>query len=309
MAAPARGPSGDAVTPAAAGVRRDASMVLLTNLVEDSLDQGYARAAARRAAGEPPPRHGRLVLTAGLLAVGLLLATAAAQARDRSSSTEEARVALTTEIRDREAANDRVERSLGRARAAVSRDRRAALRITGEGLRLARALSALEVATGAGAVHGPGMLVSLSDAAVESDGADVDPRARTDSDSRVSDRDLQTVVNEVWAAGAEAVAINGQRLTALSAIRSAGEAILVDFRPLNPPYEIRAVGPPRMRTTFVEGFGGSYLQVLRDYGIEHAVQDDGSLRLPASAGVSVRFAASPTDVPSVAPSTTSSAGR
>lgn len=305
MAASTRGPSGDAETPTAAGVRRDASMVLLTSLVEDSLDQGYARAAARRAAGEPPPRHGRLVLTVGLLAVGLLLATAAAQTRERSSSAEEARAALTTEIRDREAANDRVERSLDRARAAVSRDRRAALRITGEGLRLARALSTLEVATGAGAVRGPGMLVRLSDAAAGTDGADVDPRIETDSDSRVSDRDLQTVVNEVWAAGAEAVAVNGQRLTALSAIRSAGEAILVDFRPLNPPYEIRAVGPPQLRTTFVEGFGGSYLQVLSEYGIEYAVKDADSMRLPASAGVSVRYAASPTDVPSVAPSSTS----
>ena len=47
------------------------------------------------------------------------------------------------------------------------------------------------------------------------------------------DRDLQVIVNGLWAAGAEAIAVNGQRLTACSAIRSAGEAILVDFRPLS----------------------------------------------------------------------------
>lgn len=273
-------------------------MVLLTTLAEDSLDQGYARAAARRAAGGAPAPRSRWVLTAGLLAVGLLLATAVAQTRQRASAAEEARAAITTEIEDREAANDRVERSLERERAAVSRARRDALRITANGARLARELSALETATGAGAVHGPGMVVRLTEQALEGDDADVDPRTDSDSDNRVSDRDLQTVVNEIWAAGAEAVAVNDQRLTATAAIRSAGEAVLVDFRPLNPPYEISAVGPPTMRTVFVEGFGGSYLQVLRDYGIEFTVQDADDLLLPASAGVSVRYASARSDVPS-----------
>jgi uncharacterized protein YlxW (UPF0749 family) len=284
-------------------------MVLLTTLVEDSLDQGYARAAARRTSGEAATGRGHWLLMAGLLAVGLLLATAAVQTRDRASSAEEARAALTTEIQDREQANNRIERSLDRERAAVSRERRAALRITAEGLRVARSLSALEVVTGAGAVRGPGMVVRLTDAPADVEGADVDPRTRAESDNRVSDRDLQTVVNEVWAAGAEAVAINRQRLTALSAIRSAGEAVLVDFRPINPPYEVRAVGPPTMRPTFSEGFGGSYLQVLREYGIDYSVTDEGSLRLPASSGVSVRHVTTPADVTSGQPSAGSSAGR
>ncbi len=278
--------------------RRDASMVLLTTLVEDSLDQGYARAAARRGAEGAPAQRTRWVLTAGLLAVGLLLATAVAQTRQRASAAEEATAAIATEIEDREAANDRIERSLERERAGVSRARRDALRITAEGARLARTLGALETATGAGAVQGPGMLVRLTEQAAEADGADVDPRTGSDSDDRVSDRDLQTVVNEIWAAGAEAVAVNEQRLTATAAIRSAGGAVLVGFRPLNPPYEISAVGPPTMRTTFVDGFGGSYLQVLRDYGIDYAVQDADDLLLPASAGVSVRYASTPSDVPS-----------
>jgi uncharacterized protein YlxW (UPF0749 family) len=90
------------------------------------------------------------------------------------------------------------------------------------------------------------------------------------------------------------VAVNGQRLTALSAIRSAGDAILVDFRPLNPPYEIQAVGDAHsLRTSFVAGFGGSYLQVLQGYGITYAVEDRDRLQLPASAGVRLRYAAAP----------------
>ena len=148
--------------------------------------------------------------------------------------------------------------------------------------------------TGAAPVTGPGMVVRLNDAAGDGSGSDVDPRTDVDTDGRVTDRDLQTVVNEIWAAGAEAVAVNGQRLTALSAIRSAGDAVLVDFRPLTPPYEIEAVGDPKkLRETFVGGFGGSYLQVLQGYGITYAVEDSDRLQLAASAGVRLRYAAEP----------------
>ena len=272
-------------------------MLLLTSLVEDSLDDGYARAAARRAAGEPPSRSGPLLLLAGLVAVGLLLATAAVQTRERADATAEARDAHTAEIEDRSAANDRVERQLDRARARAARERRQQLRATDEGAAVERRLTQLESVTGAGAVAGPGFVLRLDDAPADPSGADVDPRTDESDDGRVSDRDLQTLVNEVWAAGAEAVAVNGQRLTALSAIRSAGEAILVDFRPHSPPYEVAAVGPDDMRPAFVGGFGGSYLAVLRDYGIEYSVTDEDELSLPASAGVTVRYAVSPRRMP------------
>jgi uncharacterized protein YlxW (UPF0749 family) len=272
-------------------------MLLLTSLVEDSLDDGYARAAARRAAGEPPARYGPVVLVVGLVAVGLLLTTAAVQTRQRADATAEARDALTAEIEDRSAANDRAERQLDRARARAARERRQQLRATDEGAAVERSLTRLEAVTGAGAVTGPGFVLRLDDAPADPSGADVDPRTDQSDDGRVSDRDLQTLVNEVWASGAEAVSINGQRLTALSAIRSAGQAILVDFRPLSPPYEVTAVGPEEMRPAFVGGFGGSYLAVLREYGIDYTVTDEDDLLLPASAGVTVRYAVSPRRVP------------
>ena len=279
-------------------------MLLLTSLVEDSLDEGYARAAARRAAGEPGHRSSAALLVAGLAAVGLLLATAGVQNRERSTATAEARDALTAEVEDRTDANERLERQLDRQRARVAEARADSLRITAEGARLSRTLTTLEAATGAGPVAGPGMVVKLADAPTEPDAADGDPRTDPSADEgRVSDRDLQTIVNEVWAAGAEAITVNGQRLTALSAIRAAGEAVLVDFRPISPPYEINAIGPPRMRTRFVDGFGVSYLQVLRDYGIDYAVEDDTDLALGASAGVTVRYAVSPSDVASGATGT------
>ena len=228
--------------------------------------------------------------------MGLLLSTAAAQERDRASSTAEARTALVREIQQRNTANDKVEKRLERDRADVAATRRSALRLTAEGTSLAARLATLEVVTGASPVTGPALVVHLSDApSDDNNGADVDPRTGNATDGRVTDRDLQTVVNEVWASGAEAVAVNGQRLTALSAIRSAGDAILVDFRPLSPPYDIVGVGDASaMRSAFAEGFGGSYLQALRDYGIGYSLSTKGSARLAESSGVMLRYANTPT---------------
>jgi uncharacterized protein YlxW (UPF0749 family) len=268
-------------------------MSLLTDLMEHSLDAGYADAAARRRAGEPH-RTSRWVLVTGVAGVGLLLAVAAAQTHSRASAAAQTRDALVAEIDDRSAANDRLAASLDRRRAQVTQERQDTLRLTDEGKLLASTLTTLEDVTGTAAVEGPALVVEIRNADDSGTGTDLDPRAGADSDGQVTDRDLQTVVNEVWGAGAEAVAINGQRLTALSAIRSAGDAVLVDFRPLSPPYEVVAVGDaPRLRTSFAEGFGGSYLQALRDYGITASLTTRDSVRLAASAGVSLRYATTP----------------
>ena len=272
-------------------------MSLLTNLIDNALDEGYAEAAARRASAPDTSGRNGWVLAAGLVAIGLLFATAAAQARDRAPAVAQARDALTAEIEERTAATDRLAGDLQQRRASLDAAREDALGLTTAGSELAERLTDLGVVTGAGAVRGPGLVVNLQDADVVETEDGGDPRGeQTRSEGRVSDRDLQTIVNEVWAAGAEAVAVNGQRLTALSAIRSAGQAILVDFRPLSPPYDLVAVGDAdAMRTRLVEGFGGSYLQVLQNYGISYSVKTRDNVRLPASAGLPVRYATVPGD--------------
>ncbi len=276
-------------------------MLLLTNLMEHTLDEGYAEAAARRPAARPARLLGvdlgAVLLGAGLIVVGLLLATAAVQVRQRAPGAARANSQLTGEITRRTAATDRLVRELDALRVSVARSRRDGLRLTASGTAVAEELTRLEAVTGAAAVVGPGLVVRLNDApdaGARSDGGAVDPRgADQKTDGRVSDRDLQTVVNEVWAAGAEAVAVNGQRLTSLSAIRSAGGAVLVDFRPLRPPYVVLAVGAPDLRRTLADGFGGSYLQVLHNYGIASSITTRARVALPASGGVTLRSAAVP----------------
>lgn len=150
------------------------------------------------------------------------------------------------------------------------------------------------ILSGAVEVHGPGVKLVVDDAKEATTGGDGNPRETSGfSDTgRVRDRDMQRVVNGLWASGAEAVSVNGQRLTALSAIRAAGEAILVDNKPLVPPYTVLAVGDGKsLSTRFQNSADGLYLNALQEnYGIRTAIFVADDLRLPAAPSVIVRTA-------------------
>lgn len=96
----------------------------------------------------------------------------------------------------------------------------------------------LAFAAGAAPLRGPGITVVLEDSSA-SRSATGNP-----NDLIVHERDIQTVVNALWAAGAEAVAINGERLSSLSAVRCAGNTLLLHGVVHSPPYEIGAIGDP-----------------------------------------------------------------
>lgn len=288
-------------------VRKDTSMALLTLIMERPLDPGYAAAAQRRtASGAPTSRTGRSAQTiVVLMLIGLLLATAAVQARGQTTTRVAEREQLVAQIGRQDAAAAQLQRSIADLQARIEAERSRSLELQDQG-QLADEVRRLGLLTGAIAVTGPGVTVTVDDAATVAQAPGNDPRAdATADDGRVLDRDLQLVVNGLWAAGAEAVSINGQRLTALSAIRSAGQAILVDYRPLSPPYRILAVGDPkRLPASFGDGPGGRSLLYLADnFGIRHSVVANSRLVLPASAGLDVRRAE-----PLRAPASASSSG-
>jgi uncharacterized protein YlxW (UPF0749 family) len=108
----------------------------------------------------------------------------------------------------------------------------------------------------------------------------------------VRDGDLQLVVNALWAAGAEAVSINGQRLGPTSAIRFAGEAVLVDFKPVTNPYEVRAIGDPQTLTSkFLGSPEVSALAVISEtYGLRFDFSQEDELTLPAASIPELRVA-------------------
>src|SRR6185369_7781655 len=100
-----------------------------------------------------------------------------------------------------------------------------------------------ELLAGVTAVTGPGMVVRLADPPRTTPAAVVGRPGTTPlADTAVlTDRDVRAVVNELWHDGAEAISVNDVRLTPTTAIRFAGQAVLVDFRPVTSPYTIRAI--------------------------------------------------------------------
>ncbi|MEU3985593.1 DUF881 domain-containing protein [Streptomyces sp. NPDC026672] len=269
-------------------------MSLITNVMDHSLDDGYAEAAARRNAwgegGMPKTLRAKLGLAGGLVLAALVVTVGAAQARVAAPVVARERQELLDRIDEETTSADRLEGGVDKLRDDVSARQRAALRSSGgsEGADLVGILS------GATAVHGPGVKLVVDDAKEATSGGDGDPRETSGfSDTgRVRDRDMQRVVNGLWASGAEAVSINGQRLTALSAIRAAGDAILVDNKPLVPPYTVLAVGDGnRLSTTFQDSADGLYLHALQEnFGIRTGISTQTDLRLPAAPSVIVRTA-------------------
>ncbi|MEV5430718.1 DUF881 domain-containing protein [Streptomyces sp. NPDC052701] len=269
-------------------------MSLITNVMDHSLDDGYAEAAARKkAAGEggmPKTLRAKLGLAAGLVLAALVVTVGAAQARVTAPVVAKEREELIDRIDRQTEAADELEDSVDELRADVSARQREALEESGDGGRS----ELVGVLSGAVAVQGPGVKLVVDDAEDAGTGADGDPRESSGfSDTgRVRDRDMQRVVNGLWESGAEAVSINGQRLTALSAIRAAGDAILVDNRPLVPPYTVLAVGDgQRLSTRFQNSADGLYLHALQEnYGIRTGISVEDDLRLPAAPSLTVRTA-------------------
>ncbi|MFJ8010495.1 DUF881 domain-containing protein [Streptomyces fagopyri] len=274
--------------------RPDASMSLLTNVMDHSLDDGYAEAAARKkaagAGGMPKTVRARLGLAAGLVLAALVVTVGAANARIAAPVVAKERQELIDRIQRETSSADKLEAGVDTLRDDVSAQQREALKKQGGGDQA----DLVGILSGAVAVHGPGVKLVVNDAKEATQGGDGDPRETSGfSDTgRIRDRDMQRVVNGLWESGAEAVSINGQRLTALSAIRAAGDAILVDNKPLVPPYTVLAVGDgERLSTRFQNSADGLYLHALQEnYGIRTSISVDDDVRLSAAPSVIVRTA-------------------
>lgn len=238
---------------------------------------------------EPLPRGAALVFTViGALLVGFLLSVGLRAGRSAAVEQDSRRDELIQLIEDRQEHTERLESQLERLREEVA----AAESRAAEGLPALRARQReLEAAAGLTALRGPGVRVTLGDAEGPC------PTGRAD-DCRIQDTDLQLTVNGLFARGAEAVAVNGERLIATSAVRSAGRSILVNYRVLGSPYVVEAIGDPER---LAEGFADTQLardfKVWKDvYGLGFSIEQAEELELPAyERGLRLR-AASPEGV-------------
>jgi len=261
----------------------------LTEMFRNPLDPGYAAAARRRdRSGTPPGRAvpARTARTLVLVLAGFLLAVAYQQTVAAQPERARVRAGLVADVTSRQAETDALRQRAEQLRDAVARQRDAAL--AGTGLDTTR-LSNLEVAGGLVTVTGDGAVVRLGDAPAPAD--PVTGKASGANLGQVLDQDLQDVANELWHQGAEAVSINGERLTATSTIRTAGSTILVNFRPLRSPYEVTAIGPPDLDRRFsLSSTGRRFSSYALRYGMQVSVRHASGLSLAAAAEPQLHYA-------------------
>ncbi|HKT04800.1 MAG TPA: DUF881 domain-containing protein [Rugosimonospora sp.] len=281
---------------------------LLTEMFRNPLDAGYVEAAERRARQGPVSARrrvaGRGARTVVLLATGFLLAVAYQQTVAAQPDSARARAGLVADVRGRQAEADRLQQRADALRDQVNRERDAALAGTAGDT---RAIRNLEVRAGLSRVRGDGVVVQLTDAPQPVD--PVTGQASGKNDGQVLDRDLQDVSNELWRDGAEAIAINGERLTATTTIRTAGSTILVDFKPIVSPYQIQAIGPDDLDQRFNSSDTGTrFHRYATEFGMGVSVRAQSGITLAAAPDPQLRYAQ---PIPSAPPATPArpSAGR
>lgn len=199
---------------------QDQEQGLLEKIAETALDDDYyvVRTGARE-----PSRKFNTVLTGLVMAVfALLVAIAAIQTRSDRPATQRERETLIEDIAARKSLLASREGTADKLRTRVD-DLKASF------VGYDSAYEELRLLAADRAAAGPGLVVRTSSGPAS---------------SAITDRDLQTLVNGLWYAGAEAVAVNGKRIGSLTSIRTAGGIIKINYQPIGEPFEIVVLGDP-----------------------------------------------------------------
>jgi uncharacterized protein YlxW (UPF0749 family) len=249
------------------------TMPLLTLITQQSLDEDYVHAAERRTAGLSGPRAGRPWVTAAVVigVFGVLVSTAAVQTSRNADVNDASRATLIKRI---ETQDDRVARQQDRIATLRGLNSGAGGRLTAltESAEAVEArLGRLQVTTGFVAVQGEGVRATVDDADTG------------DPNGIVRDSDLALLVNALWSAGAEAIAVNGQRVTAMTGIRTSGSAIEVNSVGIAPPYTVVAIGDSgSLQANFFESSSGlAFDGLARGNGIPFDMENVDQLSLPS----------------------------
>jgi len=250
----------------------------------------------------------QVTLSAALLGLGFLIAAQLASEGPRVRYTSQERTPLVETALDLQKQQDGLKQQILDLRAEIQ-----GYEATGEGgAAVTKALNdRLDLARmGAGlvALSGPGLVIQLSDSSAAA------PPDGNERDYLVSGRDVLAVVEELWLAGAEGIAVNGERVTTGTAVVDIGGSVLVNSAYLVPPYQVAAIGPPDMfdRLTRSPGFVDFVRARSETYGIGVGYAVSETVDLPAYAGLvnlrHGRAAASPSPSTGEGPGPTPSDG-
>jgi uncharacterized protein YlxW (UPF0749 family) len=267
---------------------------LLRSLLTDHLDPGYAAAAQAKAADGTRRTWWQAWIwqVCGALLIAAVFAAAVAQARSTAPGVRETQQVLAGSVKSAEAATSDATARRNALATQVDAERRSRLEGDARGQQLLSSLDTADFAAAATPVIGPGLTITVTDPGMSKDLTDVSKERLPGSQQVILDRDLQLVVNSLWASGAEAVSAGGVRIGPNVTIRQAGGGILVDNQPISSPYVILAIGPPHaMADAFERSPGLQRLRLLEaSYGVGVNVSAGEGITLPAGSVRDVNFA-------------------
>jgi uncharacterized protein YlxW (UPF0749 family) len=201
---------------------------------------------------------------------GVLVAIAAVQTSRNAPEANASRASLIEQVQARGDDVARLQERLERLRSSTNNLRADVAQASEDEQALAARIARLGARTGLAGVTGPGLRLTVDDAP---DG---------DATQQVRDSDLAALVDGLWNAGAEAISVNGKRLTNLTAFDNVGPAIHIGATPLVPPYTVLAIGDPdTLAADLLETtFGQQWYSLVDSLGFVFDSQPSDSLTLP-----------------------------
>lgn len=267
---------------------------LLMRLAREEDDDGYRYVYEKRKSHPEQTRiRNRWSVLPALILLGLGLGVSLNQVFLWASQIRETTPELTEQIAERQSQVNELNEQISALESSI--DQRTGELLVGSSEQLAIYRDEVGAAAGYSQVTGDGIVVTVFD-------GNALPANQTSRPSTVRDYELQDLANALWLAGATAISIGGERLTATTAIRGSGDAILVNYRPVLPPYEIKVIGPKGMLESFIESPAYQEFKDLeKNFGIVTTTKTAQNLVLaPAARSKELQRAKILTDTP-VAP--------
>ena len=247
---------------------------LLSLITQQALEEDYRSVAGRRTQGEVPPEppRTRLVAAVVIAVFGILISVSAVQ-NSRNEPVEDAgRATLIARIGEARADLDDRQARI----ADLTRENRALtdefIVLTAQRQQAETQLRRLLLSTGYLPATGEGVRIVVNGNPIG------------DPVKQVTDADLAILVDGLWEAGAEAIAINDQRLNPLGSIRNVGRAIHVNTVPLTPPYVVRAIGDTRTLQADLlnSSHGAQFFSLADQLGFVYTIEREDDLELPGA---------------------------
>jgi uncharacterized protein YlxW (UPF0749 family) len=253
---------------------------------------------SRLAGRVPAVSTWQATLFVALLVLGFLVAAQVRSETPRVRYTTQERAPLIETALGLQAQQDVLQERILELRGGITDAERGSQGSSGAMRALNDDLLAARVAAGLVALEGSGLVLQVEDS------LEPVPPGGSAPDYLVSGRDIRTLVEELWLAGAEALAVNDERITPATAIIDIGGSILVNSAYLAPPYQVEALGPSDLyeRLSASAGFRDFVAARAHAFGIRLSFAEPSDLVVPAYAGnVTLRYGRAPA-TPSPAPS-------